>query len=344
MTFAANSVKHSAEFLGPAEWAAVTSDAAHAGGWPPLWPDYQLPQPLEPLWLELQRLLQAAPEKWAFWLKWYEGILSGKPLPWELSLRIATEVTDEEWEAGPEVAAKVIKKIEQSFYTSVGPSIVLTDNGKWGVERDVSIPLEPLGYAIDTVQISLNAALASGTANGLSETSGETIMIQSACTPDRSASTVATLFWNACMSLNKKIGNDYPEDSCLIALKNQLYVSVEELCEQDELVRTRVAKLAALETRRYPTQTERQEIAKLPEELRDDLTEEAQDAIAEATDNILSTDKPARVWRARLVNWVNTLGRSIEKGQKAEKKAVWLLKLGQRISEWFFDEDTPGGK
>ena len=112
----------------------------------------------------------------------------------------------------------------------------------------------------------LAAALSADKGNGLKEDSAETFMIRTALDQHRGqASIIASSFWNACMSLNRQIGEIYPEDSALIALKNTLYTSVEEICEQDDLVRTRIAKLAALETRQYPTKEDREDLKKVPE-------------------------------------------------------------------------------
>ncbi|MDU9004008.1 hypothetical protein [Sedimentitalea todarodis] len=346
---ASNAASHVARMAAGADTAeaavalirqAASADIVDPATWPTLWPDGKMPIGLSGLWNDMKISMQAAPEKWAFWLEWYRAILDGNPLDWALTQRIALDLTEEQWDAGPQIVARRIREIQRTFYTSIGPQLVQTESGKWGFERDANIPAEPLGYAIDSVRLALNAATLSGTQNGFSEDAAEYALIISAC--DRHSdhpSLVATTFWNACMSLQRNIGDVYPEDASLIALRNQLYVSVGEICEQDDLVRDRVAKLAALETRRYPTKTEKAELATLPVELREDLTFEALEAIEEAVDVIRSTEKPARFWRARLVNWVTTLGRGIERGQKAEKKAMWLLKLGKQIAGWFFDED-----
>lgn len=59
--------------------------------------------------------LLAAPEKWTFWLEWYEAILEGRPLPWELSYAIATELEDSDWEAGPEHVQGRIEEIRARY-------------------------------------------------------------------------------------------------------------------------------------------------------------------------------------------------------------------------------------
>ncbi len=49
---------------------------------------------------------------WSFWIEWYEAILNGTPLPWELTQRIALEVTEAEWDAGQKVVGARIAAIQ----------------------------------------------------------------------------------------------------------------------------------------------------------------------------------------------------------------------------------------
>jgi hypothetical protein len=51
---------------------------------------------------------------WSFWRDWYQGLLTGKPLDWELQRRVAL-IEDAIWEAGPEAVAKEIASIQQAF-------------------------------------------------------------------------------------------------------------------------------------------------------------------------------------------------------------------------------------
>jgi len=52
-----------------------------------------------------------APEPWHFWLRWWDGVLSGQQLDWELQKAVAL-IAEEEWRAGPERVAKRIAEIE----------------------------------------------------------------------------------------------------------------------------------------------------------------------------------------------------------------------------------------
>jgi hypothetical protein len=51
------------------------------------------------------------PEIWAFWLHWWDGVVSGRQLPWDLQEQVAL-IPDEVWEQGPEAVAKAIRETE----------------------------------------------------------------------------------------------------------------------------------------------------------------------------------------------------------------------------------------
>lgn len=270
-----------------------------------------------------------------FFRRWFERVEIGQPLEWELQRRVAL-IPEQIWQAGADAIADAISSIERAFRTEVGPRPVLTDTGLVDVSEDQAIDEEPLAFACGQVDVALMAALASDAGNGLTETSVETVLIKSALDKHGSQpSVVATSFWNACMSLDRQIGDVYPETTALIALKNTLYVSVEELCAQNDVIRDRIGKLAALETRRYPTEDEREDIKSVPGAVQDVTTPRAQAELQEIVDIVIATEKPPRVWRARLVNWVTVLGQIIDKGQKNQKRVDWLIKLGGRIAKWF---------
>lgn len=52
--------------------------------------------------------------EWAFWRRWYQGFLNGKPLDWELQRRVVL-IDNIIWESGPEAVAAEIEKIETSY-------------------------------------------------------------------------------------------------------------------------------------------------------------------------------------------------------------------------------------
>ena len=51
---------------------------------------------------------------WSFWCEWYRGMLTGQPMDWDLQLHFAL-IDDAVWEAGPEVVAKEIERIQTDW-------------------------------------------------------------------------------------------------------------------------------------------------------------------------------------------------------------------------------------
>ncbi|MEP1521676.1 hypothetical protein [Ascidiaceihabitans sp.] len=304
----------------------------------PLWQGHPIPRDILRNHEDFSDFLASKPE-WAFWRDWYLGIWRGDFDKWSLAFEVV-KISDNIWNAGPEAVAAEIERIQRHLKTHTGPRLQRDQNNKWAIEPDVTIPEEPLAFAIAQVEISLTAALSGNPNNGFTKDSPETVLIRSACSDYRDMpSVVATSFWNACMSFQRNIGDVYPEDASLLVLKNVLYTSVDEICTQDELIRERIGKLAALETRRYPTAQEREDLALVPEDVKAEMTQPALDVLKSDIEIVVSTEKPPRAIRARLVNWLTTIGGGIDKAQKNEKRASWLLKLSTRIADWFFDVD-----
>ncbi len=86
----------------------------------PLWPDKFLPDALRDDWDALIQQWKEDDADWSFWVEWYEAILNGTPMPWELTHRIALEVTEGEWEAGQSVVAERIKEIRREWNKTRG--------------------------------------------------------------------------------------------------------------------------------------------------------------------------------------------------------------------------------
>lgn len=307
----------------------------------PLWPS-EPPPAVVSLYDAVSNCLSER-AAWSFWRRWYQEIWEGTFKDWELAFEVA-RLPDHLWEGSDalEKVAEAIREIERDLKSRVGPRLVKNADRLFDLEDDVTIGDEPIAFAIGQVEIALRAALSGDANNGFKENSDEAVLIQTACTEYRDQhSNVATAFWNACMGLQHNIGTVYPDDRSLISLQNTLYVSVEEMCQHSALIRDRIARLAALETKRYPIKEEREELRKLPEIVSEDMTERANEELAKVVERVTEVEKPARVWRAKLVNWLNTLSKGIDQGQKTEKKANWLLNLARKIGKWFFDDDNP---
>lgn len=73
----------------------------------------------EPDWLVEACSIKASKLKsgpdWDFWDRWYEGWLNGKQLPIDLQRRVATQIKETDWEAGPEAVAAEIARIEAAY-------------------------------------------------------------------------------------------------------------------------------------------------------------------------------------------------------------------------------------
>ncbi len=110
---------------------------------------------------------------WSFWIEWYERILNGDPMDWRLIFRIATEVTEEEWEAGQGVVAKRIREVQADFLADTAlpqaekirfdPS-----SGKFTVEPIEIAKPDLLAATLTEVEDALEDSLAS-LSNGLGE-------------------------------------------------------------------------------------------------------------------------------------------------------------------------------
>ncbi len=56
---------------------------------------------------------QDPPERWAFWTRWWDGVLSGRHVDWELQRQVAL-IPDDIWRQGPDAVAEAIAKLEES--------------------------------------------------------------------------------------------------------------------------------------------------------------------------------------------------------------------------------------
>ena len=95
-----------------AVYAAASHDTTISDGWPQLWHDdgsARGPRQFL-LWDGLKAELGKDDQTWGFWIRWYEGCLNGNPMDWDLIFTIATTLTKDDWDKGPEhVAARIAR-------------------------------------------------------------------------------------------------------------------------------------------------------------------------------------------------------------------------------------------
>ncbi len=100
-----------------AAYSVVNLDVKTPNKWGPLWPKETQPSEFDDAWRRLKDQWNAESiPNWSFWIEWYERILDGNPIDWDLTFRIATEITDDEWDAGQSRVADRIEEIKQDFY------------------------------------------------------------------------------------------------------------------------------------------------------------------------------------------------------------------------------------
>lgn len=53
------------------------------------------------------------PGRWAFWIRWWDGVLSGRQVDWELQ-RLVALIPDEIWQQGSDAVAEAIAKLDKN--------------------------------------------------------------------------------------------------------------------------------------------------------------------------------------------------------------------------------------
>ena len=82
-----------------------TLEGIYAAG---LWPDVDLPAPFDLTWRSFRE--EARRDEWAFWIEWYQGMLDGRPMDWDLQRKIAL-IPDKDWKKGAAHIARIIEEI-----------------------------------------------------------------------------------------------------------------------------------------------------------------------------------------------------------------------------------------
>lgn len=157
---------------GYSEWPNVDADCAaiDRGGEVfrhPLWRDNALPD-----WLPTPLPHHAWRDRgpgWAFWADWYEGELTGHPLPLDLLTRIA-RIAPEDWDKGDDHVNALIAGIRRDWAHSRTPNAeVIELNPATGRLRAVPLTALPADHLADARDKLLDAAAifdGQGGANG----------------------------------------------------------------------------------------------------------------------------------------------------------------------------------
>lgn len=96
--------------------AAALQDMNLGKQWNALWLGASPPQPAVDSWNDVKSWFANDDADWSLWIEWYEGILEGTPMDWDLIFKIATEISDEDWNAGQSRVADRIEEIRRDFY------------------------------------------------------------------------------------------------------------------------------------------------------------------------------------------------------------------------------------
>ncbi|MEM6890319.1 MAG: hypothetical protein AAF636_19615 [Pseudomonadota bacterium] len=162
-------------------FSAVTNDVQKPLNWEALWPRTGRPEELISGWDALKQQWAEDDANWSFWIDWYEKILNGqmRESDWELTRRIALEVTPEEWDKGQGTVAERIADIQRHMLISRAPLAErLEINPDTGLFRTVPLPIENarlLTALVRRVQDDLEDAVAGN--NGLNERSKEVLVL-----------------------------------------------------------------------------------------------------------------------------------------------------------------------
>ncbi|MDG1531470.1 MAG: hypothetical protein P8Q99_08965 [Paracoccaceae bacterium] len=154
---------------GDIENDAISFDCSTPMLWDKLWPMEDQPDAFLQGWENLKLHWQLDDADWSFWVEWYEGILAGKPLSWELTQRIALEITTDEWEAGQIVVGERIREIKNDWLMSQLPQHeVLSEDPETGKFEVTAAPFDDQALVdgnLKQVEFSLSLAVDSNTSD-----------------------------------------------------------------------------------------------------------------------------------------------------------------------------------
>lgn len=103
---------------GPHFWGADPNDAQIISDGLNIW-QHRLWSFDPPVWFiqfdqDARAIWAKSTDDWDFWVRWWDGVIAGKPLPWDLQTKVAL-IPDEDWQKGPAHIAEVIRGIEELY-------------------------------------------------------------------------------------------------------------------------------------------------------------------------------------------------------------------------------------
>ncbi|MCA8878530.1 MAG: hypothetical protein KDA73_00960 [Rhodobacteraceae bacterium] len=120
----------------------------------PVWRDVGEPTAVADARGKLLAFLDADPELWGFWRRWYQGMFDGRPMDWDLQRAVAL-IPDAIWQRGPEAVAAEIAQIEAEF----APEPLDQDALRGHLERLAAAP-ELHADAAESVAVLIETAIA----------------------------------------------------------------------------------------------------------------------------------------------------------------------------------------
>lgn len=136
----------------------MTKDVLTPGRWPPLWHDLGMPKPLEEAWNILRDELVSQSDYWLFWVSWYESLLEGASIDWNLFYEIASTLTKKDWETSPREVYDKIKEIESRYLNLSDGNLRQTTYEPKAVDRIFEQKLSVSNFA-KSVSLEISTAI-----------------------------------------------------------------------------------------------------------------------------------------------------------------------------------------
>lgn len=265
----ASTAAHSAYSV-PAAYSVAGDDADAPMSWARLWRNKRPPEGIDQAWSRLKSRMEAAPEIWGFWLEWYEAILEGEPLSWDLCFRIATALSDKDWDAGPEHVAEEIRKIRADWTienAAYQETLELDqDTLTFSANPLVASDEDRLRSLLQRVDDAMDDVIALGGGNGLTQTRVEYLILSRlvrkyATDPERVAFDLVEMG----QSITRQIDEgEYPNDAPMQLLQSAIAVGVSEIQEMDPKVSETLNRVYE----RTPVEPDEQQLLVLEEAMR----------------------------------------------------------------------------